>query len=135
MEPKSRADLGDKLKRTGMDALKSEVITGMPYEEFADIQNIYENFQERKKLTGSKTKQYMTTDKRQARGGIGEHKGLKPGQGASCERARREQMKWSVKGRTAETISINRITEANQAICSVQNTMRYLPREFYDQTV
>ena len=54
MEPKSRADLGDKLKRTGMDALKSEVITGMPCEEFADIQNIYENFQERKKLTGSK---------------------------------------------------------------------------------
>ena len=37
-----------------MDALKSEVITGMPNEEFADIQNIYENFQERKKLTGSK---------------------------------------------------------------------------------
>ena len=68
MEPNSRAYFGDKLRRTRAYALKAEVITGMPYEKFADIQNIYKNFRQRTKLTGSKTKQYMTTDKRRARG-------------------------------------------------------------------
>ena len=34
MEHNSRAG------STGTDALKAEVITGMPYEKFADIQNI-----------------------------------------------------------------------------------------------
>ena len=65
-----------------MDALKAEVITGMSYEKFADIQNIYKNSRQRTKLTGRKTKQYMTTHKRRARGGVGEYKSLDPGQGA-----------------------------------------------------
>ena len=60
MEPNSRAYFGDKLRRTGTDALKAKLITGMPYEKFANIQNIYKNFRHRTKLTGSKTKQYMT---------------------------------------------------------------------------
>ena len=81
MEPNSRAYFGDKLRRTGTDALKAKLITGMPYEKFANIQNIYKNFRQRTKLTGSKTKQYMTIDKRRARGGVGEHKRLKRGQG------------------------------------------------------
>ena len=38
MEPNSRAYFGDKLRRTGTDALKPKVITGMPYEKFANIQ-------------------------------------------------------------------------------------------------
>ena len=74
-----------------MDALKAEVITIMPYEKFADIQIIYKNFRQRTKLTGSKTKQYMTTNKRRAKGGVGEHKSMKPGQGALCERARKNR--------------------------------------------
>ena len=41
METNSRAHLSDKMGRTGTDALKAEVITGMPYEKFANIQNIY----------------------------------------------------------------------------------------------
>ena len=135
MEPKCRAYFGDKLRRTGTDALKAEVITGMPYEKFADIQNTYKNFRQRTKLTGSKTKQYITTDKRWARGGVGEHKRLMPGQGALCERARRKQVRWRLEGRTREASSINRITEANQAICSVQNTVRHHPGEIYDRTV
>ena len=80
MEPKSGAYFRDKLRRTGTDALKAKLITGMPYEKFANIQNIYKkNFRHRTKLTRSKTKQYMTIDKRRARGGVGEHKRLKPG--------------------------------------------------------
>ena len=75
------------------------------------------------------------TDKRRARGGVGEHKKLKPGQGALCESARTEQVRWSLEGRTAETISINRIAEANQAICSVQTTVRHPPGEIYNRTV
>ena len=74
MESNSRADLGDKLRRTGTDALKAEVITCIAYEKFADIQNIFKNFGQRTKLTVSKTKQYMTTDKKRVRGGVGEHK-------------------------------------------------------------
>ena len=134
MEPNSRAYFGDKLRRTGTDALKAKVITGMPYEKFANIQNIYKNFRQRTKLTGSKTKQYMTTDKRRARGRVGEHKRLKPGQGALCERARKKQMRWRLKGRIAATSSINIITKANQTICSVQNTVCHLPGEIYDRT-
>ena len=68
MEPNSRADLGDKLRRTGTDALKAEVITGMPYEKFAGFQNVDKNFRQRTKLSGSKTKRYMTTNKRRAGG-------------------------------------------------------------------
>ena len=98
MEPNSRAYFGDKLRRTGTDALKAEVITGMQYEKFADIQNIYKNFRQRTKLTGSKTKQYVTTDKRRARGGVGEHKRLKPGHGALCERARKNQVRLRLEG-------------------------------------
>ena len=56
MEPNSRAYFGDKLRRTRTDALKAEVITGMPYEKFADIQNIYKNLRQRTKLTRSETK-------------------------------------------------------------------------------
>ena len=41
MEPNSRAYFGDKLRRTRAYALKAEVITHMPSEKFADIQNIY----------------------------------------------------------------------------------------------
>ena len=134
MEPNSRAYFGNKLRRTGTDALKPKVITGMPYEKFANIQK-YKNFWKRTKLTGSKTKQYMTTDKRRARGRVGEHKRLKPAQGALCERARKKQMRWRLKGRIAETSSINIITEANQTICSVQNTVCHLPGEIYDRTV
>ena len=114
MEPNSRADLHDKLRRTGTDGLEAEVTTGMPYEKFADIQNIYKNFWQRMKLTGSKTKNYLTTDKRRAREGVGEHKGLDAGgQGAMCERARKEQVRWSLESRTVETISINHIAEFN----------------------
>ena len=98
MEPNSRAYFGDKLRRTGTDALKAKLITGMPYEKFANIQNIYKNFRQRTKLTGSKTKQYMTTDKRRARGGVGEHKRLKPGQGALCERARKKTSETACRG-------------------------------------
>ena len=89
MEPNSRAYFGDKLRRTGTDALKAKVITVMPYEKFANFQKYIKNIRQRTKLTGSKTKQYMTTDKRRARGGVGEHKRLKPGQGALCERAKK----------------------------------------------
>ena len=135
MKPNSKAYFGDKLRRTRTDALKAKVITGMPYEKFADIQNIYKNVWQRRKLTGSKTKQYMTTDKRRARGRVGEHKRLKPGQGALCDRARKKQMRWRLKSRIAETSSINIITEANQTICSVQNTVCHLPGEIYDRTV
>ena len=135
MEPNSRAYFGDKLRRTGTDALKAKLITGMPYEKFANIQNIYKNFRHRTKLTGSKTKQYMTTDKRRARGGVGEHKRQKPGQGALSKRAGKKQVRWRLEGRIAETSSVNIITEANQTICSVQNTVCYLPGEIYDRTV
>ena len=55
MEPNARAYFSDKLKRTGTDALKAKVITGMPYEKFVNIQNIYKNFRQRTKLAGSKT--------------------------------------------------------------------------------
>ena len=91
MEPNSRAYFGDKLRCTGTDTLKEKVITGMPYEKFANIQNIYKNFRQRTKLTGSKTKQYMATNMRRARGGVGEHKRLKAGQGALCNRARKNK--------------------------------------------
>ena len=87
MEPNSRAYFGDKLRCTGTGALKALVITGMPYEKFADIQIIYKNFRQRTKLTGSQTKQYM----RRARGGVGEHKRLKPGEDALYERARKNK--------------------------------------------
>ena len=98
MEPNSRAYFGDKLRRTGTDALKAKVITGMPYEKFANIQNIYKNFRQRTKLTGNKTKQYMTTDKRRAGGGVGEHKRLKPGQGALWKRARKKTSETASRG-------------------------------------
>ena len=135
MEPNSRAYFGDKLRCTGTDALKAKVITGMQYKKFANIQNIYKNFRQRTKLTGSKTKQYMTTYKRRARGRVGEHKRLKPGQGALCERAGKKKVRWRLEGRIAETSSNNIITESNQAICSVQNTVCQFPGEIYDQTV
>ena len=98
MEPNSRTYFGDKLKRTGTHALKAKLITGMPYEKLANIQNIYKNFRQRTKLTGSKTKQYMTTDKRRARGGVGEHKRLKPGQGALYERAGKKTNEMASRG-------------------------------------
>ena len=135
MEPNYRAYFGDKLRRTRTDALKAKVITSMPYEKFANIQKIYINFRQRTKLTGIKTKQHMTTDKRRARGGVGEHKRLNPGQGALCERARDKQVRWRLEGRISEKSSINIITEANQTICSVQNTVCNLPGEIYDRTV
>ena len=93
MEPNPKAYFGDRLRRTRTDALKAKVITGMPYEKFANIQNIYKNFRQRTKLAGSKTKEYMTTDKIRTREGVGEDKRLKPGQGALCERARKKQVR------------------------------------------
>ena len=101
MEPNSRAYFGDKLRRTRADALKAEVITGMPYEKFADIQNIYNNFRQRTKL--------RSLEKKQGR--------------------------WRLEGRTAETSSVNCITEANQAICSVQNTVHQPRGEIYNRTI
>ena len=47
----------------------------------------------------------------------------------------KKQVRWRLEGRIAETSSINIVTEANQAICSVQNTVRHLPGEIYDRTV
>ena len=52
MEPNSRVDLGDKLRRTRTDALKTEVITGMPYEKFVDIQNIYKKLSAKNEAHG-----------------------------------------------------------------------------------
>ena len=55
---------------------------------------------------------------------------------ALCGRAKQnKQVRWRLEGRIAETNSINIITEANQAICSVQNTVRHLPGEIYERTV
>lgn len=54
MEPNSRAYFGDKLRRTGTDALKAKLITGMPYEKLANIQNIYKNFGKERSSRGAK---------------------------------------------------------------------------------
>ena len=79
MEPNSRANVGDKLRRAGTDAPKAEVVAGEPDGKLANIQYIYKNLRQRTKIVGSKTKQHMTTEKRQTGGGVGEHKALKPG--------------------------------------------------------
>ena len=84
---------------------------------------------------GSKTKQHMTTEKRQTGGGVGEHKGLKPGKSFMYERARNEQVRGSLEGCTAERVRVNRVAEVNQAVSGVQNPVRHLPREIYDWAV
>ena len=52
-----------------------------------------------------------------------------------CERARKEQMRGSLEGRTAETVWVNHEAEANQAVGGVQNTVRHLPKEIYDWAI
>ena len=119
----------------GTDITKTKVVPGSPNKVLEQTEEIDKNTRNSIKFRGRETKQSMTTRKSGTPRRKTKHEGLQPGQYTRGERTAKKQMRGSLINRATKAMRVMRIPKRDQAVNSVKNPMRNLPREIDNRPI
>ena len=135
METHSGLYLFDDDNSTRLNTAKAEVITTMPDEVLANIEQVDENVGDDTEFIRIKTKKHMTTGKSRTTRGRAKHKRLQPGENTLSQGAGKKQVLRSLGGETTKAGNTIVKTKRKQTRSSIQDPVCNFPRNINYRTV